>query len=111
MPDSGQLAPGDEHEFSVRAKVTLRAKGARGQFSIFGAVEENAEPGFPKLGGIKQWLRNIGLNRGIAVVFVCTKKRYRNLVQWAAGISTAGAQEMQKGSFKVSRFQGFKEEG
>ena len=44
MKPIGQLAPGDEHEFSVRAKVTLRAKGARGQFSIFGASEENGEP-------------------------------------------------------------------
>jgi hypothetical protein len=29
-----------------------------------------------------------------------------NLIEWAAGISTEGAQEMQKG--KVSRFEGFK---
>jgi transketolase C-terminal domain/subunit len=38
----------------------------------------------------------------IAAVFKWTGVSERNLVEWAAGISTEGAQEMQKGSTQYS---------
>jgi hypothetical protein len=85
-----------------------------GQFSIFGAVEEKCGRDFPESGGMKQRLSDASFLRWMAAVFVDMKRLEENLVEWAAGISTEGAQEMQKGEvsrfqgFKVSRFQGFK---
>jgi hypothetical protein len=82
-----------------------------GQFSIFGAVEEKGGRDFPESGGMKQRLSDASFLRWRAAVFVDMKRLEENLVEWAAGISTAGAQEMQVSrfqGFKVSRFQGFK---
>jgi hypothetical protein len=69
-----------------------------GQFSIFGAVEEKGGRDFPESGGMKQRLSDASFLRWMAAVFVDMKRLEENLVEWAAGISTAGAQEMQKDS-------------
>jgi hypothetical protein len=55
---------------------------------------------------MKHQLREVWLSHGIALVLVRERHSGGNLVEWATGISTEGAQEMQKG--RVSRFQGFK---
>jgi hypothetical protein len=72
-----------------------------GQFSIFGAVEEKGSRDFPESGGMKQRLSDTSFLRWMAVVFVDIKRLEENLVEWAAGISTAGAQEMQKDSCQL----------
>ena len=52
---------------------------------------------------MKQQLREEWLGHGIALVLVREGDWGENLVEWATGISTEGAQEMQKGSLEVSR--------
>jgi hypothetical protein len=49
---------------------------------------------------IKQQLKCRSFERWMAAVFVLARRGERNLAEWAAVISTEGAQEMQKG--KVS---------
>jgi hypothetical protein len=46
-------------------------------------------------------LREVRLRCETQVVFMLAEERWRNLVEWAAGISTESAQEMQKGSCRL----------
>lgn len=69
-----------------------------GQFSIFGAIEEKTGHGFTRI------RRDEAMPSGCAVallngaVFACGRREEKNLVEWAAVMSTGRAQEMQKGS-------------
>jgi len=46
---------------------------------------------------MNQRLKHTVRERPIALIFIGTVYRQKNLVEWAAGLSTASAQEMQKG--------------
>jgi hypothetical protein len=80
-----------------------------GQFSIFGAIEEKTGHGFSRMNTDEETTSRIAFVHWIAVVSGKRQRAKENLIQWAAGISTEGAQEMQKG--KVSGFQGFRVSG
>jgi hypothetical protein len=67
-----------------------------GQFSIFGAVEEKGRQGFRGSTRMKQRLSDVSFLLWMMAVLAWREEREENLVEWAAGISTAGAQEMQK---------------
>ena len=69
-----------------------------GQFSIFGAIEEKDGHGFSRIGMDEQQLREESFCLWMAEVLTWTEDGRRNLVEWAAGMSTGRAQEMQKGS-------------
>jgi len=50
--------------------------------------------------GMRERLRSEVLRRWMVLVFVRTKWDQKNLAEWAAGLSTGCAQEMQKGSWQ-----------
>jgi hypothetical protein len=47
-------------------------------------------------------LKNVALMRQMMVVWICEERREGNLIEWAAGMSTGLAQEMQKVSSQFS---------
>lgn len=78
-----------------------------GQFSIFGAIEEKSIGGFPKLTHSSARLRTL-VFASISADAPCAA---RNLVEWAAGLSTGSAQEMQKGGTQYSVGGSYETEG
>jgi hypothetical protein len=69
---------------------------ARGQSNIFGAIEEKGDEDFSRnfTGQVEaQWCA-VAVGSGAVSVFC--ERWERNLVEWAAGMSTGRAQEMQK---------------
>jgi hypothetical protein len=72
------------------------SESERGQFSIFGAIEEKSGQGLCRMnmGQEESWKRAVKLCG--AMVFSSVLFGNENLATPAAGISTDGAQEMQK---------------
>jgi hypothetical protein len=56
----------------VRSESECTSEKAPGQFSIFGAVEEKFDADSPKLGHIKQWLKD-AWRGGVIAVFFCSE--------------------------------------
>jgi hypothetical protein len=77
-----------------------------GQFSIFGAIEEKIGHGFSPVGRFTANARDESFFRWMGGSFRVEGMARRNLVEWAAGLSTGRAQEMQKDSsqLRVARF-------
>lgn len=76
--------------------MRLYERNGRGSIPHFGAFEENGEDGFPELKRMMQRVNERAFCVEIAVVLKRRRRDRWNLVEWAAGISTVGAQEMQK---------------
>jgi hypothetical protein len=72
-----------------------------GQFSIFGASEENGAGDSGRFAATK-WSVERSLKARDPESFWWSWRERRNLVEWAAGISTESAQEMQKDREKES---------
>jgi hypothetical protein len=71
---------------------------ARGQFSIFGAIEEKNHESFPESGRVKKILNPAQLNcMDVEVRASRTVRRYGTRTV-GSRMSTGRAQEMQKGS-------------
>jgi hypothetical protein len=68
-----------------------------GQFSIFGAIEENASRVFSDYQRPRD-LAAVAWRTQKSGAFQPEECGHPNLVEWAAGLSTGRAQEMQKGS-------------
>ena len=71
---------------------------ARGQFSIFGAVEENVGPGFRESTGMENLAEETAPSRALGGVRVAEQREGTNPLESRGGLCTEGAQEMQKGS-------------
>jgi len=71
-----------------------------GQFSIFGANEEKEWQGFSEIDKDQERASEDVARCMIVSVSSSEPRLRKNLVQWAAGLSTEHAQEMQKGSFE-----------
>ena len=72
---------------------------ARGQFSIFGAVEENVGHGLAGINTDKETCGNLLLKPHAGRGFARQEKPEGKIrEERAGGMSTEGAQEMQKGS-------------
>jgi hypothetical protein len=69
-----------------------------GQFSIFGAIEEKTGHGFTRIGTDEAMLESRAVVPLDGAVFEHQVRGEKNLVEWAAVMSTGRAQEMQKGS-------------
>lgn len=84
--------------FFVRGESECTREKARGQSNIFGAIEENDKEKFwPKVADQVVGQRCV-VAGGSAVVFEFCQRGNGNLVEWAAGMSTGCAQEMQSES-------------
>ena len=86
----------------MKAKVTVRAKGARVNSVFLVQLRKRVATDFRGSTRMKQQLREEWWGHGIALVLVREQHCRENLVEWATGISTEGAQEMQKGSAQYS---------
>jgi len=73
-------------------------RNGRGSTPLFGAIEENGVGPVPGLKRIKQRVNEVPFRKEIAMVLDIGQCGRWNLVQWAAGMSTGCAQEMQKDS-------------
>ena len=96
MLAADELAPGDGHEFFYEGEGDCTSERVRGQFSIFGAIEEKLCCGFSRI-----FTDEYGRSRHAAEcmgvrVFELTVGVGRFLSERRGGISTGIAQEMQK---------------
>ena len=88
--------------FFINAKLTVRAKGAGVNSVFLVQLRKKSAPAFRRLAGLPQTLERSHSSAGWAAVFVCRGWREENLLEWAAGLSTGRAQEMQKDSSQFS---------
>jgi hypothetical protein len=85
-------------EIYVRAKVTVRAKWARVNSVFLVQLRKKMARDFRGSTQTKQRLRDARFHRWMVGILARTQYRRKNLVEWAAGMSTGRAQEMQKDS-------------
>ena len=85
-------------EIYVIAKVTVRAIGARVNSVFLVQLRKKMATDFRGSTRIEQQLSHAWFHYWMALVRTLGGVRGRNLVGWAAGMSTGRAQEMQKGS-------------
>jgi hypothetical protein len=93
--ESGSLAR-NEAGFFCEGEGDCTSERRAGQFSIFGAVEEKNTT--DSAGSAPRWKLQCEewLRLWIVVDFAAVQGWRKNLVEWAAGLSTELAQEMQK---------------
>jgi len=84
--------------FFVEDESECTSERARGQFSIFGAVEEKGGHGFLRIGRDKNLLEDMALSRVEGAGSVDENAGVKKFGKRGVGMCTAGAQEMQKGS-------------
>jgi hypothetical protein len=82
----------------MKAKETVRAKRARVNSVFLVQLRKKMATVFCGLTGMKWRLRDECFTRWMAGVLTQSEQDRKNLVEWAAGMSTGRAQEMQKGS-------------
>lgn len=100
-PDWGPR-PGGRCKFSCEGETDCTAEKTRGQFNIFGAIEEMRATDSEGWRGVQETLEDFAASRmGRRVPFVC-RGEGENRRERAGGLFTAGAQEMQKGSCQSS---------
>jgi hypothetical protein len=84
--------------FFCEGETDSTSEKARGQFSIFGAIEEKDRESFPELGRMKKILNHEQLSCvGVEILARCTVQRCEARTV-GSRMSTGCAQEMQKGS-------------
>jgi hypothetical protein len=84
-------------QFFVRGEGECTKEMGAGQFSIFGAIEEKEAPDFRGFLRIKERDWKAVARCVIVRVPASVPRLEEYLLEWAAGISTEGSQEMQKG--------------
>jgi hypothetical protein len=90
------VAAGISLEIVVRAKVTVRAKWSWVNSVFLVQLRKKTATDFRGLTGMKWRLRDVCFTRWMAGVLTQSENDRKNLVEWAAGMSTGRAQEMQK---------------
>ncbi len=75
---------------------------AVGSIPHFGAIEEKFSHGFPGSARIKKSIHHRQFSLGNARFLASGKCGWVNLIEWAAGISTEDAQEMQNELYRVA---------
>ena len=106
---ANRFCPAGTTGIFMKAKETVRAKRARVNSVFLVQLRKRVGADFRGSIWMKEQVRSGRLSHWMALVFGERLGCGENLVEWAAGISTEGAQEMQKG--EVSRFQGFMRRG